>query len=773
MTKQDQQYSRVARRQQAAHKQKHSQQPKKKWSFKKIAVTVALSLVALIFVGFIGGSLLFFAYAKSAPALTTSKLTSDSSTTIYDAKGHKILTLGTEKRQAIKEQKVPQQLKDAIVSIEDKRFYKHHGVDPYRIMSAAVNDVTGSSSLQGGSTLDQQLIKLAYFSTKKSDQTLKRKAQEAWLAIKMDKQYSKDQILTFYINKVFMGNGIYGMQTAAEYYYGKHLSELSLAQTALIAGIPNAPSSYNPYSNVQLATQRRNEVLNAMVANKKISAAQAAQAKAVSVTDGLVSQDAHTNSSQTKQAKWSDAYLKQVIKDLYDKGYDPYASSLKVYTNLNLDIQKRLYDMANTNEYVYYPDNKVQIAATIINPNNGKVLAMLGGRKNGDVTYGLNRAVQTSRTNGSTAKPLMDFGPAIEYLSWATYHQLEDTEYNYPGTSIALHDFDKAYKGTMTMQDALMQSRNIPAIRALATVGLTRARNFVNKLGFNYKSVEYSNGIGMPSSTLQNAAAYAAFDNGGTYYEPSYINKVTIADGESKTYESSGKQVMQASTAYMITYMLQQVITNPSGTGYRANIPGFYQAGKTGTNAYPDDIETNFPDNATMDSWFNAYTKHYSVSIWMGYDHPYRDANYLDTATARIPIAFYKSLIANISQGKSNTNWKRPSNVYTKTLDGQKYLYLAGTSDPYTSQKKHSNSSTHSSNSVANSQDTSSISSLTTTSSVLSSSSSSSSSQSTAESSSSSTASANTNSSQSQTPSQPSNPTSSAATTTTTTNPNQ
>ena len=172
-----------------------------------------------------------------------------------------------------------------------------------------------------------------------------------------------------------------------------------------------------------------------------------------------------------------------------------------------------------------------------------------------------------------------------------------------------------------------------------------------------------------------------------------------------------------------------------------------------------------------MDSWFNAYTKHYSVSIWMGYDHPYRDANYLDTATARIPIAFYKSLIANISQGKSNTNWKRPSNVYTKTLDGQKYLYLAGTSDPYTSQKKHSNSSTHSSNSVASSQDTSSISSLTTTSSVLSSSSSSS--QSTAESSSSSTASANTNSSQSQTPSQPSNPTSSAATTTTTTNPNQ
>lgn len=761
MTKQDQEFSRVARRKEAAKKQKHGQSgPKKKWGFKKIAATVALSLGALILIGLISGSLLFFAYAKSAPALSTEKLTSDSSTTIYDSKGRKILTLGAEKRQAIKEQKVPQQLKDAIVSIEDRRFYKHHGVDPYRIMAAAVNDVTGSTNLQGGSTLDQQLIKLAYFSTKKSDQTIKRKAQEAWMAIKMDKQYSKDQILTFYINKVFMGNGIYGMQTAAEYYYGKHLSELSLAQTALIAGIPNAPSSYNPYANVQLATQRRNEVLNAMVANKKITAAQAAQAKNVSITDGLVPQNDHTNSNQTQKAKWSDAYLKQVIKDLYNKGYNPYASSLKVYTNLDMSVQKRLYEMANTNEYVYFPDNNVQIAATIVNPNNGKVIAMLGGRKNGDVTFGLNRAVQTSRTNGSTAKPLMDFGPAIEYLSWATYHQLEDTEYNYPGTSIALHDFDKQYKGTMTMQDALMQSRNIPAIRALASVGLTRARNFVNKLGFNYKSLEYSNGIGMPSSTLQNAAAYAAFDNGGTYYEPSYINKVTIADGESKTYSSSGTQVMQASTAYMITYMLQQVISNPSGIGYRANIPGFYQAGKTGTNAYPNDIETDFPDNATMDSWFNAYTKHYSVSIWMGYDHPYRDANYLDTNTAQIPITFYKSLISHISQGKSNTNWKRPSNVYTKTLDGQKYLYLAGTSDPYTSTKK-SSSSTHSSTNTS-SHDTSSISSLTTTSSVLSSTSSS---NSTEESTSTSDASATTSSQASSSSTQ--TPNSSATTTTT------
>lgn len=724
MSNQDSKLSRVARRKQDDQGGKRSQHSKngmkkKPKSIKRIIGRILLALLGLFIIGVSAGAILFFSYAKSAPTLSKSALTSTSSTTIYDSSGNKILTLGTEKRQNASQSQIPQKLKDAIVSIEDRRFYKHNGVDPYRIVSAAISDLTGSSSgLQGGSTLDQQLIKLAYFSTKKSDQTLKRKAQEAWLAIQMDKKYSKSQILTFYINKVFMGNGIYGMQTAAEYYYGKKLSQLTLAQTALIAGIPNAPSSYNPYSSTKLATQRRNEVLDAMVANKKITSAQAAAAKKVSVTDGLVSQSSHSSTSKTKQATWSDAYLKQVIKQVESKGYNPYSSSLKVYTNLNMKIQKKLYKLANSNT-LSYPDNKVQVAATVVNPNNGKVLAMLGGRKTGNVTYGLNRAVQTSRTNGSTAKPLMDYAPAIEYLSWATYHQLDDTAYNYPGTSTALNDFDDSYKGTMTMQEALTESRNIPAIRALAAVGLTKAQNFISKLGFKYsKSLSYSNGIGLPSSTLQNAAAYSAFDNGGTYYKPTYINKIKVADGEVKHYSSKGKQVMQSSTAYMITYMLQNVISSSSGTGHRAYISGFYQAGKTGTNAYPSNISTNFPDDATMDSWFNGYTKHYSVSIWMGYDHPYKDSNYLSSSSSHLPQYFYKYLIQAISKNKSNKNWKRPSNVYVKTIDGVKYLYLAGTSDTY-SDSSSSSSETSSSDSSSSSVDTSSISSMTTTSSVL------------------------------------------------------
>lgn len=677
MSKQDSKYSRVDRREQE-QKNKRPKHPRKK---SHVFSKIFWSLVLLLVVAIAGGATLFFSYARSAPALNESNLKNPGATKIYDSSDHKILDLGSQNAEALKQNEVPQQLKDAVISIEDRRFYKHQGVDIKRTIGAAFSNVSHSSSgLQGGSTLDQQLIKLSFFSTKKSDQTLKRKAQEAWLARKLDKTYSKNQILTFYINKVFMGYSSYGMQTAAKFYYGKSVKNLDLAQTALIAGIPNAPSQYNPYSNPKLALARRNEVLDAMLNNKKISQAQHDAAQSQSISDGLLPY--HQNEQKNEKAKIADPYIKQVITEVKKKGYDPYASNLKIYTNIDMRIQKRLYNIANGDNYVYFPDNKVQVASTIINPNNGKVVAMLGGRKTGNVTYGLNRAVQTDRTNGSTAKPLMDYAPAFEYLNWATYHSLKDEKYTYPGTNTQLNDFDNQYKGTMTLREALVQSRNVPAIKTLAAVGINKAQNFIGKLGFHYKKqLEYQNGIGLPSSTLQNAAAYSAFANGGTYYKPSYINRIETADGQVNDYSNKGKHVMQSSTAYMITDVLKGVITSPMGSGTRAQIPGLYQAGKTGTNAYPDDIADKFPDDVSMDSWFNGYTKNYSVSVWTGYDHPYQDNNYLDTASERISQLVYKAIMSYISQGKTNSDWSRPSNVLTKEVNGVRELYLAGSPD--------------------------------------------------------------------------------------------
>ncbi|WP_430521750.1 transglycosylase domain-containing protein [Ligilactobacillus aviarius] len=674
MSNQDPEYSRVNRRE-----AEEAVRAKGPWHIIKRVLLVILIIFVL---GVAAGSALFFYYAKSAPELSTSKLSSPGSTIIYDANNKKITSLGSDNRTLIAEDKVPQQLKDAIVSIEDRQFYQQKGIDPKRILGAFLNNLNPGSGLQGGSTIDQQLIKLSYFSTSKSDQTLKRKAQEAWLALQLDKHYSKDQILTFYINKVFMGYGNYGMETAAKFYYGKSLSQLDLAQTALIAGIPNAPSSYNPYSNPKLALERRNEVLQAMYENHKISKSQEQQAQAEDINNGLL--PVHQNNVEdSEKAKIADPYLKEVIQDVEAKGYDPFTQCLKIYTNLDMNIQEKLYEIANTNNYVYFPNNKIQVASTIINPHNGKVVAMIGGRKLGNVTFGLNRAVQTDRTDGSTAKPLMDYGPAIEYKQWATYHMLKDEPYNYPGSNTALYDFDHKYEGNMTMREALIESRNIPAIQTLASVGLPKATKFLQGLGFNYKSeLHYSNGIGLPSSTLQNAAAYAAFANGGIYYKPQYVNAIETPDGTVKQYSNEGKRAMQPSTAYMITDMLKQVITSPKGTGTEANIPGLYQAGKTGTNAYPSDVANEFPSNAIMDSWFNGYTKNYSVSVWLGYDHQYQPGNYMTQPTANLASQFYKQIMEYMSEDVSNTDWVKPSNVYVKYINGVRQLYLAGSQPP-------------------------------------------------------------------------------------------
>lgn len=638
---------------------------------KKVGYSLAVICLLLLICGI---SLCGY-YILKAPKLTSAYVTSTASSTIYDSQGKKLLSLGVDDREVIKPNQLPSQTSAAITSIEDRRFYSHHGLDVIRIFGAALANFKASdNSLQGGSTLDQQLIKLSYFSTKKSDQTLERKIQEAWLAVELDRIYSKKEILALYANKVFMGNGIYGMQTAAKYYYGKPLKDLSLAQTALLAGIPNAPSSYNPYANQTLATQRRNQVLKAMLQTNKISNSAYQKAVATPITAGLLAYDSQRNQTSHKHALWADAYLKEVVADLRAKGYDPYEKSLKVYTNLDTAAQHRLYQLANSNQ-LNYPNDQMQVAASVINPKSGAVVAMIGGRKQGELTFGLNRAVQATRSNASTAKPLLDYAPAIEYLGWSSQHELDDSKFIYPDTNKVLHDFDGTYLGKMTMQEALVQSRNVPAIRALQAVGMKRAQSFIEQLGFTYKhKLELQNGIGLPSSSLQNAAVYACFANGGYYYQPSYITSIELPNGQTKSFKTKPKRVMKASTAYIVTKMLEQVISSPSGTGHDAAVYGLYQAGKTGTNAYPSDLKpASFPANALMDSWFNGYSRNYSISVWTGYDKPYESGHYLSEADSKIAQKFYQDIMTYLAQGRVNKQWTKPASVKTIKANNQTY----------------------------------------------------------------------------------------------------
>ena len=670
---------------------------------KKILLWIAGIVVLLV----VAAAALFFYYASSAPKISRSDLSSQSITTIYDDQDRVISRLGAQKREYAKNNQIPTTLKNAVVSIEDRRFYKHHGVDPIRIFGAAASNVLGrSSGMQGGSTLTQQLVKLSVFSTAASDRTLKRKAQEAWLAINVERHFTKSQIIDFYINKVYMGNGVYGMQTAAQYYYGKDLDELDLSQLALIAGMPQSPTYYNPDTgNIKYATQRRNEVLNAMVRSKYISQSQANEAAGESVTAGLDPDHGNTSGTDNNvKEKVVDSYVKQVLADLKAQGYDPYNDGLKVHTNLDLDAQQHLYDAANKS--VSFQSDKMQTGVAVTDPHNGQIVAMLGGRHTGNVVYGLNRAVQTNRSSGSTAKPLMDYGPAIEYLQWPTFKQIQDTRFVFPGTNSVLHDFDKKYKGSMTMRDALVQSRNVPAIRALQAVGLDRATSFLGGLGISQKDpYTLQNGIALYISPLQVSAAYAAFANGGTYYKPYYISSITTQDGNVKQFSPKGKRAMNEATAYMITDMLKGVFTDSQGSGTAARIDGVNQAGKTGTTNYP----SNTGQSGVMDSWMAGYTKNYSIAVWTGYDHPLEPGASISEQFEKSAQWLYKDLMQFLDSRNHASDWTMPDTVEAVKVKGKRQLVIRDSkwAFEYTEDNSPESSSDSSSSESSSSSDSS------------------------------------------------------------------
>lgn len=637
-------------------------EPHKKGLFIKILLGI-LSFFCILFLAGVG---LFWYYAKDAPELTDKKLDATVSSKLYTQDGELFEDLGAEKREKISANELPKTLEDAIVSVEDRRFYKHIGVDPIRIIGSALSNFT-SGGLQGGSTLTQQLIKLSFFSTSAEDQTLKRKAQEAWMAVRLEQKKSKQEILTYYVNKVYMSNGLYGMETASEMYFGKKLSELSLPQTALLAGMPQAPSAYDPYVYPDQAKKRRDTVLYTMLQNEKISQTEYDQAVNVPVTDGL--QELTQSDDNTKIV---DNYVKEVINEVQEKtDKNVYTDGLEIYTNLDLDAQKKLYDIVNTDQYVSYPDDEMQVASTLIDTNTGKVKAQIGGRHIAeDVTLGNNLAVNTSRDFGSTMKPVTDYGPAFEYLKYSTGKTITDAPYNYEGTSTPIGNWDNQYMGTITLRQALYLSRNVPAVKLFNEVGSDKVASFLKNLGIEYSTIHQSNAISSNTeeqdgtkygaSSLKMAAAYAAFANGGTYYKPQYVNKIVFQDGTEETYEPDGKTAMSPETAYMITDILKDTITE--GTGTNAQIAGLYQAGKTGTSNYTDDeyAKLGISSGVYPDILFAGYTPNYSISVWTGYNNKMTPVT---SESSHVASDVYRELMQYVSANVTNTDWEMPSGL--------------------------------------------------------------------------------------------------------------
>ncbi len=367
---------------------------------------------------------------------------------------------GAEKRTAITYDQVPKVVENAFLATEDARFYDHHGIDFKRTGKAIMENITGGFGSQGGSTITRQVIKNYFLTMKK---TPKRKVQEWYLAYKLEQKYSKHEILEMYLNKINLGNRSYGVATATQNYYGKDLKDLKLHEVAMLAGLPQGPNIYDPTKkeNVQRATKRRNVVLTLMNRHNFITKQQMEEAMAIPVTEGLLPSKEVT---EMPYPAFLDAVVKEVEKQIPDVNIG--SDGLQIYTTLDTKAQDYAEKILD-GDLIRYPNDKFQGSFVFMDTQTGEVRAVGAGRKESKSTFkGHNLATDLDRQVGSTMKPIFDYGPAIEYMQWSTYHQLNDSEYTYSdGTKIRNATSD--YKGDVSMREALKKIFKHPSIKKL------------------------------------------------------------------------------------------------------------------------------------------------------------------------------------------------------------------------------------------------------------------------------------------------------------------
>ena len=622
---------------------------------RSIMKKIVLIMLLIMTIGMFSGVAAFAWMIKDAPPLDETLLRDPLASIVYDANRQKVAELGQQKRIYVSYNDIPKVLEQAVLATEDARFYEHHGFDIVRFFGAVLANVREGFGAEGGSTITQQVVKLSFLTPEK---TLKRKVQELWLAIRLEQKYSKHEILEMYLNKIYYSSRAYGVAKAAETYFGKSdLSQLTLPEAALLAGIPQSPNNYNPFTHPEAAEKRRNTVLSLMVKHGFISKEEAEEAKKVPVQSLL------TENKQQSDIPY-DSFIDQVIDEVTEKtGLDVFTAGLHIYTTLDPKAQSYVEQLLNSNEVIRTNKADFQAGIAVVDTKTGEIRALGGGRKEEGVTFGFNYATDTRKQPGSTIKPIIDYGPAIEYLKWSTYHQLKDEPYQYSdGTPIK--NWDGKYEGQMSMRTALARSRNIPALKALQEVGLERAKEFANKLGMGFDEVHEAyavGGVGKGVSPLQMAGAYSAFGNNGVYIEPHAVKKVVFPDGTEMDLRPEPKAAMKDYTAFMITDMLKTVVQ--SGTGTAANVPGLHIAGKTGTTNYDEKDRRKYglARGAVPDSWFVGYTPNYTAAIWTGFSKKSSEA-YLSKAEQQYAKQLFKRVISHIDDG-SGGDFKQPKSV--------------------------------------------------------------------------------------------------------------
>lgn len=561
------------------------------------------------------------------------------------------------------------------MAIEDPTFYEHHGISIRGILRAAWTDLTAGEIIEGGSTITQQLVKISFLTP---EQTVKRKIQEIIIALQIERHYPKDHILELYLNSIYLGEGAYGIQAAAKTYFGKDVGELTLEEGALLAGLTQAPSAYNPYKIYTLKDQekdehlktvisRRNIVLDKMVQHNYISRQEAEQAKKAELK-------LDTNEVARNQYPYP-YYLDYVTEQLIEKYGEAvvFKGGLKVYTALNPAIQQAAENaLSNSSNFPSSAADangvmQPQGAVAVLDSRTGQIVALVGGREHTH-KRSWNRASQSTRQPGSAFKPIAVYGPAIEYNGLGAASVIDDVPVSYG--SYSPKNSDGIFRGLITLRQAITSSVNVVAVKVLHDiVGIDNAIRFASGLGIDLDPNVHGlsmalGGLHEGVTPLQMAAAYSAFANQGVYIEPTAILRVEKADGVIlEQYAPKQRTAMKATTAYLLTNMLTSVIQ--SGTGTNAQI-GRPAAGKTGTTDDGKDI------------WFVGYTPELTAAVWIGYDTP---TAMPQAYGGTYPAGIWRSIMSKALSGLPVRDFTRPNGVVYAKVDSKSGL-LPGPNTP-------------------------------------------------------------------------------------------
>lgn len=569
------------------------------------------------------------------------KLVMSRTSIVVDQQGHEISRLYAENREPVSLKKIPKQVQNAFIVTEDIRFYKHSGIDPRGLMRALVTDILSGEKEEGGSTITQQLARNAYLSNEKS---WFRKAKEAAIAISLERRYSKKQILEMYLNQLYFGHGIYGIQTASKFFFNKDVSRLSEDEAALLAALPKGPNGYSPILHPKKALERRNLVLGLLQKNGYLSAGESVRLKGRTL--GL-------NVHKIQTHPEYDTYI-DMVKDEAEKRYHIDEDELirggyKIVVPISRQMQSISYAAFKNSAYFRGSNPKLSPQGAFVLMNkDGAVLAVQGGRNY--VRGSMNR-VNAARQPGSAFKPLAVYGPALESGKFQPYSMLQDKEVSYG--HYAPKNYSGLYNGEMTMYDAVTVSQNAPAVWLLDQIGIDRSKSYLKKMDIDIPDKGLAIALGGLSkgvTPLQMTSAYTAFDNEGVRSEPYLIQSLYDHQGRKMGGTAvKPKKVFSAQTAWYMTRMLQSVMKN--GTG-RAGYSSVAIAGKTGSAAYTK--------NGLSDAWFVGYTPDVVGTVWIGYDETNKD-QYV-TGSSNDAVRLFKAIV-NDMPGESRLTFAKPDGV--------------------------------------------------------------------------------------------------------------